>query len=68
MSLCILPLIGLTFSITGSELSLPLFAALIPLVLVNAGAQMAIAIEVYRGKRWGWILAFTAALVGYAFK
>ncbi|MEM2780509.1 MAG: hypothetical protein QW791_06540 [Candidatus Bathyarchaeia archaeon] len=53
MSLCILPLIGLAFSIAGSELSLPLFAALIPLVLVNAGAQMAIAIGVYRGKRWG---------------
>jgi len=64
LSLCILPLVGIVLSITDMEWSLPLFAALTPLILVNTGAQIAIAMGLYRGKRWGWILAFTAALVG----
>lgn len=64
LSLCLLPLVGLALSVSGLGLSLPLFAALVPLVLVNAGAQIAIAMGLYRGKRWSWLLAFIAALAG----
>ncbi|MEM3579070.1 MAG: hypothetical protein QXL54_02455 [Candidatus Bathyarchaeia archaeon] len=64
LSLCILPLVGIVLSITDMEWSLPLFAALTPLILVNTGAQIAIAMGLYRGKRWGWLLAFTATLAG----
>ncbi|MBS7616856.1 hypothetical protein KEJ45_06635 [Candidatus Bathyarchaeota archaeon] len=67
LSLCILPLL-IFVPYIGTELwSLWLIATLFPLVAVNAVSQIAVAVGLYKGKRWGWLTAFAASMISICF-
>jgi hypothetical protein len=63
LSLCVLPILITMLSIQGLW-SLTFIVTLTPLILINIGAQIAIAVSLYLGKRWGWLLALIASLMG----
>jgi hypothetical protein len=67
LSLCVLPLLNIIPSFGNELWSLWLIVTLIPLVAVNAAAQIIIAVSIYKGKRWGWLIAFAASLIGVCF-